>query len=197
MKLCVPEKILKQHAVVLGKTGAGKTRAFRSLVPVADWYQDTGITIGDKDSYGNLRSVWIYGLDELDSLRKGDVTRIKNFLTAPRDHYRPPYGHRAQDFYRQNVFCGTTNEEQYLVDRTGNRRFWPVRIADVIDTDRIAADRDQLWAEAVVRYRAGDRWHVDTPLLRQLCTEQQADRMQRDPWVDIIAEWLAKHGGRT
>jgi putative DNA primase/helicase len=176
--------------VLEGQTGAGKTSAFRELVPVSEWYSDTPLDLANKDALDNLRAVWIYGLDELDSLRKGEVTKVKNFITSRRDHYRPPYAHRARDFLRQNVFGGTTNEDEYLIDRTGNRRFWPVRVAPSVDWQGIARDRDQLWAEAVHRYRAGEPWHVDTAGLRTLCEAQQTERVQQDPWVEMIAAWL-------
>jgi predicted P-loop ATPase len=178
--------------ILEGATGAGKTSVFRNLVPVREWYSDTPLDLSNKDSLDALRSVWIYGLDELDSLRKGEVTRIKNFLTQTRDRYRPPYGRRVRDYVRQNVFAGTTNEDEYLIDRTGNRRFWPVRVADVIDWGRIAAVRDQLWAEAFVRFEAGAAWHVDTQVLRVLCTAQQQDRTVVHPWVEIVRRWLAQ-----
>jgi len=176
--------------ILEGATGRGKTSAFRALVPDPSWYADSGIDVGDKDSYGALRAVWIYGLDELDSLRKGEVTRIKNFLTATRDHYRPPYAKRARDFLRQNVFGGTTNETEYLIDRTGNRRFWPVRVDQNVDVAGIVAARDQLWAEALHRYREGEPWHVDTPGFRTLCEAQQAERLQEDPWTPMVIGWI-------
>ena len=176
--------------VLEGQTGAGKTSAFRELVPVETWYSDTPLDLGNKDALDNLRAVWIYGLDELDSLRKGEITRVKNFITSRRDHYRPPYAKRARDFLRQNAFGGTTNEDQYLIDRTGNRRFLPVRAASKIDVAGIARDRDQIWAETVARYRRGDPWHVDTPGLRTLCEAAQAERVQQDPWLEMIATWL-------
>ncbi len=175
--------------LIEGTQGLGKTSAFRALVPVPGWYADTGITIGDKDSYQNLHGVWIYGLDEIDSLKRGELTKVKNFLTATQDRYRPSYGRRAQTFPRQCIFGGTTNEDEYLSDRTGNRRFWPVR-AGRIDVEAIARDRDQLWAEARTRYESGEPWHVDTPELRKLCAVEQGARIQQDPWTEIVAPWL-------
>lgn len=190
-RIMVPGCQVDCTLILEGPSGRGKTSAFRSLVPVQSWYADSGIDIGDKDSYGALRAVWLYGLDELDSLRKGEITRVKNFLTATFDHYREPYAKRARDFLRQNVFCGTTNEAQYLVDRTGNRRFLPVRVTHV-DLEALRYDRDQLWAEAVARYRAGEAWHVDTLGFRVLCEEQQAERLlAEDPWTGLVHEWLA------
>lgn len=176
--------------VVEGWQGAGKTSGFRALVPVPEWYADTGIVVGSKDSYGALHGIWIYGIDELDSARRVELTKLKSFITQTRDHYRPPYAERDEDFVRQNVFCGTTNEDQYLPDRTGNRRIWPARCLRPVDVVAIARDRDQLWAEAVRLFDAGHPWHVDTPGLHLLCEAQQAERQETDPWTDIIATWL-------
>jgi predicted P-loop ATPase len=176
--------------IAQGPQGIGKTSAFRALVPVPTWYADTSVTIGDKDSYQNLHGVWLYGLDELDSVTRGERTKTKNFLTQTRDKYRPSYGHAARSFARQNVFCGTTNEETPFTDRTGNRRFWPTRVLRPINVAGIARDRDQLWAEALHRYARSAPWHVDTPELRALCEAEQAERLQADPWESMVAAWL-------
>jgi hypothetical protein len=177
--------------ILEGPQGAGKTSGLRALVPKPEWYADTGINIGDKDSYQNLRGVWIYGLDELDSLRRSDVTRVKTFLSQTSDRYRESYGRRARSFQRQNVFVGTTNESEYLIDRTGNRRFWPVKVGSV-NIQAIVRDRDQLWAEARTRFERQESWHVDTLELRAACEREQTDRVQTDPWVEIIAAWLLR-----
>ena len=181
--------------ILEGAQGLGKTRAFRTLVPVDDWFASTGLDLGNKDSLDALRAVWIYGLDELDSLRRGEVTRWKSFLTQNRDHYRPPYARRARDFARQNVFCGTTNESEYLSDRTGNRRFWPVKAGTTGEIDYLAIrrDRDQLWAEAFARQVAGEEWHINKDSgLRLLAEQQQDERVQEHPWEEPIRVWLER-----
>lgn len=172
------------------KQGWYKTSAFRELVPVRNWYSDTGVEIGNKDSMQALHGVWIYGLDELDSLSRSEITRTKTFLTQTVDRFRPPFGKRPRDFPRQNVFVGSTNQSEYLSDSTGNRRFWPARLLRPIDVETIRRDRDQLWAEAVARFDSGEKWHVDTPGLRVLCEAEQAERVTDDTWLPIIAEWL-------
>jgi len=174
------------------KQGRRKSSAFRALVPNREWQSETGVVIGDKDSYQNLHGVWIYVFDELGAIRKGDLAKVKNFLTSPRDRYRPPYGHTPKDFLRQNVFAGTVDSDDYLTDRAGNRRYWPVRIRGTIDVESIARDRDQLWAEALVRYESGERWYVDTPELQALCEEEQVDRVQVDVRQPAVAEWLSR-----
>lgn len=167
--------------------GIGKSTGVRVLGGA--WCADTGITVGDKDSYQSLRRVWIYEFAELAAVKGREAERVKNFLSSRQDHYRPSYGRRTRDFPRQCVFCGSTNEAQYLVDRTGNRRFWPVRCAKV-DVQRLTEDRDQLWAEAVTRFKNGEAWHVDSAELAKLCEGEQADRQAPDDWIPIVAEWL-------
>lgn len=187
------------HTLILEsrEQGLRKSSGFRALVPVPTWFSETPIAIGSKDSYAALHGCWIYCLDELDSIRRSDNTRTKSFLTSVRDRYRPPYGRHAQDFPRQNVFCGATNEEQYLSDATGNRRYWPARVERPADTDAIERDRDQLWAEALVAYRAEEPWWDDTSEFHDLCVAEQAKREMPDGWeAPFRAYLLAKDSGR-
>lgn len=183
--------------VLEGPQGYGKTTALQSLMKDERWYADTGINIGEKDSFQALRNKWIYCLDELDSLRRNEVTKTKSFISAQSDRYRPSFARRARDFPRCCVFAGTTNEAEYLVDVTGNRRFWPVTVKRPINWDLIRNDRDQLWAEAMVCYKAGERWHVDSDEFRKLCSEAQAERVQEDPWTRHIALFMTSPKSRS
>jgi predicted P-loop ATPase len=178
------------HLLILEspEQGTGKSTALNILA--GEYFADTGIVLGDKDSYQNLRRVWIYEFGELSAIRSAkDVERVKGFVTSRSDHYRPSYGRRALDFPRQCVFAGSTNETTYLADRTGNRRFWPVKTGR-IDLAGLALDRDQLWAEAVTRYSSNEPWHVDSLELVNQCREQQEEREHLDPWVQFVTEWL-------
>lgn len=176
--------------ILEGKQGIRKSSALRALVPSPELYTETGVNVGDKDSYQLLHGIWIYSFEELASLKRGDLEKTKSFITSPKDRYRPSYGRGTRDFPRQNVFAGTTNEDQYFIDRTGNRRFWPILVETACDVEAIVRDRDQLWAEALVRYRRGEKWHVDTPELKALCEAEQSKRVLPDPWEDIVAQWL-------
>ena len=112
--------------------------------------------------------------------------RSKRMLSCRSDRYRSPYGRYAEDFPRQCVFVGTTNETQYLRDVTGARRFWPVTVGD-IDLTRIENDRDQLFAEAVHFYKSGAKWH-EIPT-RDAEVEQEKRRVI-DEWEGIVERFL-------
>jgi putative DNA primase/helicase len=172
--------------------GQRKSSALRALVPDDSWFGETPIEIGNKDSYQALRGKWIYALDELDSTRRAEQTKVKSFLTSRIDSYRPSYGRRTQDFPRHTIFCGSTDQENYLPDRAGNRRYWPLRIKRA-DTVALERDRDQLWAEAYKRWKRGETWWDDTPEFRALCEAEQADRELPDDWESIIAEWVRRY----
>ena len=177
------------HVLVLqGPQGIGKSRALRALVPDPSWFTDEiGYDLG-KDSAERLRGKWIIELSELDALSKAEATRIKAFLTREADRYRPAYARHARDFPRQCVFAGTTNVDTFIRDPTGGRRFWPTRVGR-IDVSSLVAVRDQLWAEALVRYERGEGWHL-TPAVEAIASEEQGQRMQVDPWAEQLAPWL-------
>lgn len=178
------------HVLVLeGPQGRGKSTALRILASDR-WFADTGLVLGDKDSYQNLRGVWVYELSELSGIRGRDAERIKSFLSSPADRYRPSYGRYVRVYPRQTVFAATTNEHGYLRDPSGGRRFWPVRCGRA-DLEALARDREQLWAEAVARYRAGEPWHLDAPNLVFAAGLEQQDRFEHDDWEDIISGWLS------
>ena len=184
------------HALVLeGKQGLGKSSALEALASMP-WFSDTPITFGDKDSYEALRGVWIYELAELSSLRRSDVEAQKAYISKRHDRYRRPYGEGPTTWKRQVVFAGTTNDDRYLIDPTGNRRFWPIRCG-AIDIEAIRRDRDQLWAEAVVRYQQKEPWHMETIELVQAAAEEQAERVSDDDWETAVIRWLETDKAKT
>lgn len=177
--------------ILEGSQGIGKTSAFRALMHDPTWYAESSAGVDSKDFFENLRGVWLMGFDELDSLTRRSLTRVKTVLTSVRDKYRKSYGHYSDSHPRCCGFCGSTNEVQYFNDYTGSRRLWPVRVLRPIDVPHIVEDRDQIWAEALVRWQAGEPWHVDSPELLKLCEAEQEQRLEIDAWEDPIVEWLA------
>lgn len=175
--------------ILAGSQGLGKSRGLRALAVRPQWFSDSAIDFRSKDAYQVLPGTWIYELAELDSFRRSEASAIKAFLAAQEDRYRPSYGRNTVHMPRQTVFCGTTNEEEFISDPTGSRRFWPVRVS-VVDTEAIEADRDQIWAEAQAAYAAGETWWLDPGADDELRQESEQYR-QVDAWEAPIARWVA------
>ena len=180
--------------ILEGKQGKGKSTVVSTLF--GDWFADAPIPIGDKEAYQLIHGKWAWELAELDSFNKSDVTALKQFFSQRVDRFRPSYGRYAQDHHRQTQFWGTTNQDCYLRDYTGNRRFWPVFCAQV-HLDWVRENRDQLWAEAKHRYdqraETGATWWIEgnsPPEDIQVVEDAQNSRLQRDPWEDVLREWL-------
>jgi predicted P-loop ATPase len=161
------------HVLVLeGAQGIGKTSAARALAVQPEWFAGNLPDIHTKDAALQLCGRWIIEIAELKAIRNSQVEATKNFITETRDTFRPPYGRRTGQFPRQCVFVATTNESEYLRDRSGNRRYWPVRCAR-IDVTALERDRDHLYAEAMHLYRAGSAWHLTDDEIRLALSEQQ------------------------
>jgi predicted P-loop ATPase len=177
------------HMLILeGAQGARKSTAIKVLAG-EEWFTDELPELGSKDAALHMQGVWIVEIAELDAIGRAEVSRIKAFLTRTTDRFRPPYGRYTVEVPRQCVFAGTVNPDTYLRDETGNRRFWPLRCG-TIDIAALARDRDQLWAEAVHRFRAGAIWWIDDPALLAEAREEQDRRYQSDAWDDLIEHWL-------
>ncbi len=172
-----------------GIQGKRKSTALLTLAGV-DWFtDDLGAEIPHKDAGAGLQGKWIVELAELDAIRGREMTTVKAWLARKVDRFRPSYGRRVKDFPRQNVFCGSTNKDQWLEDETGGRRFWPVR-SGTIDVDGLERDRDQLWAEAWHRFKLGETTYFDAAG-EALAAEQQAQRQTVDSWREDVETWIA------
>jgi Virulence-associated protein E-like domain len=176
------------HMLVLeGPQGRKKSSALAALF-TQRWFTDELAEIGTKDSAMQLRSIWLVEIAELDAMSRADISRVKAFLSRTTDRFRPPYGSRVIECARQCVFAGSTNEQTYLKDPTGGRRFWPIRIGN-LQLDAIERDRDQLFAEAVTLFESGGQWWLD-PETERLAADEQAARYHDDPWDASIASFL-------
>lgn len=173
--------------ILRGPQGSGKSTGLATLFgeswidsPTAEW--------GTKDFFQHLHSgIWCLELAELAGMRRNEVEHIKRIVTAQSDRFRPPYGRAQENFPRQTIFTGTTNSDEFLKDPTGNRRFLPIEVRK-IDLAAIKRDRDQLWAETVIRYQAGETWH-EIPW-----AEAESEReavFEADAWEEKIGPWLS------
>lgn len=183
-----------------GAQGAGKSRLCRVLG--GPWALETSIELGNKDSMQLCATSWILDLSELVSLRRSENNTLKSYFTRTIDRFRPPYAKGPVKFARRCVFVGTTNDHFYLTDVTGNRRYWPVRCGEEFDTEALARDRDQFWAQAVHHYqqylsaqqsgvsaKANPwKWWLERDE-QTVANEQTTQRMATGYFLEKIEEW--------
>ncbi len=178
--------------ILEGKQGVRKTSALRVLG--GPFFVTMQLVLGDKDTKMLAARNWIVELAELASLRRGESASQKAFLTTTEDQCRPPYGRVLVRWPRRCVFVGTVNPDDggYLTDTTGNRRYWPVLCGPGM-YDRLevlARDRDQIWAEAVALYKAGECWWLNAS--DQSTADAQADERLGESAIESrTAEWWA------
>ncbi|MGH1352784.1 MAG: VapE domain-containing protein [Methyloligellaceae bacterium] len=185
-----------QELVVLeGSQGRGKSTAIRKLCPDTSWYSDDlPLNASPKTVVEQTFGKWIIEASELTG-RNHDIRALKRFLSATTDRTRLAYERLTRDYPRQWIPIGTTNESEYLVDSTGNRRYWPIKIKE-FDLDRLTPDyRDQLWAEAVHMHLRGLSLKLD-PDLWESARREQAKRFNSDPWEDILRHLLPESSCR-
>lgn len=142
--------------------------------------------IESKDFLQGLRGKFLIEIAELEGFSKAEDRAIKRIITTRTDRYRPSYGRSSKDFPRRCIFVGTTNEEGYLKDVTGGRRFWPIKVG-FINREWLQRDRDQFFAEAYQRFLNNESWY-EVPA--EAAKEEQDLRRERDEWESQILNYL-------
>jgi hypothetical protein len=175
--------------ILEGPQGALKSTAIGKLFH--PWFSDELADLGSKDAAMQMSGIWGVELAELDAMSRAEISRTKAFISRKIDRFRPPYGRRLIERQRPCVFWGTTNASGYLKDETGGRRFWPIKVG-AIDLVGLAANRDQLWAEAQALYRVGTPWWIKDRAIQEAAEEQQRERYQGDAWDEPIATYVAR-----
>jgi hypothetical protein len=127
-------------------------------------------------------------LAELAGIRGAASEKVKSFFSRTEDLIRLPYGRRIERRPRGFVLCGSTNSDTPFTDETGNRRYWPVKCGE-INIEKLRADRDRLWAEAVVRFNKGEQWWL-TDAVEELAARAQRACYEPGQWDEIITAWL-------
>ena len=159
------------------------------------WFNDGIRTFEGKEASELLQGVWLVEIGELDAFRRTDEARIKQFLSLRSDRFRAAYGRHVKDIPRCCVFFGTTNTPVFLRDKTGNRRFWPVDVGVVPRTKTVWRDLDdeldQIWAEAVMRWRLGETLYL-TGELEELARAEQEDHREVSSKEGIVLDFVEK-----
>ncbi len=179
--------------VLEGAQGTGKSTALQILAGPGNHSDNEILTLDTKGQMEAMAGVWIYELSELSGLRKAEVEKVKAFASRSDDRARMAYGHYTETRKRQCIFVATTNEEKYLRDLTGNRRFLPVKTG-AIDLAALRRDRDQLLAEAAHREAESESIALPEELWGAAAVEQ-AERLEDDPWAEKLASVNGKAFG--
>lgn len=175
--------------------GTGKSSFFKAIGK--NWFSDTFMTVQGKDSFEQLQGTWVMEMAELAGLKKADIESIKHFISKQEDSFRPAYARVPETFPRQCVFVATTNESTFLRDPSGNRRFMPVDIKNVklVDNPKLMEfirDKeiiDQIWAEAVHKFRKGELLYL-SPEAEKIASVEQTMHSEVDERRGIIENYL-------
>jgi hypothetical protein len=142
-----------------------------------------------------VQGVWLVEIGELEAFNKSEIGRIKQFLSQCEDIFRAAYGRHTQWCPRRCVFFGTSNNGEYLRDKTGNRRFWPLDISIINPIKNVFSDLDeevdQLWAEAFTRWQLGEPLYLSGEIEKAALAEQESHR-ESDVKEGIVKEFLER-----
>lgn len=175
--------------VLQGKTGYRKSTFFKVLWG-SDWFTDSVIDF-DTANLLTLHQYWCCEFAELETITsKKQAGQLKAFISRATDTFKRPYAKTSTPHKRQGVIVGSVNEWEFLVDTTGNRRFWVVPIAHKIDTDLIAQWRDRVWYLAYQDYLKGEFWHLEA-VLEEKSQEYSQEYLFTDAWLTPELErWI-------
>lgn len=179
--------------IFTGPQGLGKSTFLAKLGK--EWYSDSLESFEGKEASELIQGTWINELGELTSFSKSETNMIKRFLSKTDDIYRKAYGRNTEKYPRRCVFFGTSNDTEFLRDKTGNRRFWPVAVGVKKSTKSIWVDLDkevdQIWAEAYLNYIMGEELDLNKEA-QKVAKEMQDEYSVKDVREGEIVEFLNK-----
>jgi predicted P-loop ATPase len=174
--------------ILQGGQGAGKSTFFKTLAG-PDWFNDSLPPMGTPNMISTMYKAWINEWAELEVVfGQKDTSATKAFITTAEDNLRRPYERSIETLKRSSVLVGTTNQDEFLRDATGNRRFWPITVGDRIDNAYLEKHRDKIWAAAVALYKQREQWYL-TSEEEALARERAKDYQEADPWESLILDY--------
>ena len=178
--------------ILQGEQGFHKSSFFKVLAG-PEYFDDSLGAISDKDEKLKLHQTWFAEWAELESVfKRKDISNTKNFLSSSVDVVRPPYGRQTETMPRRSIIVGTTNQDEFLSDPTGNRRFWVIPVQRPIDLERLKQNRDRIWGAALALYKANEQWWL-TPDEENQAQILIKDYLSSDPWQSKIETYLTNN----
>lgn len=177
--------------IIKGAQGIGKTRFWENLA--SSQYYSCCPAAQERDFLDIVHSVWIYEFAEFEVLISSrSAGKTKNLITTCCDHYRPAYAQKKLTRARRSIFTGTVNEEIFLNDPTGSRRYAVIEVQDEIPTEKVKADRDKIWKAAMAAYRAGEPVRLSAADEKHSAERNKAHELE-DPWLSKVETWLERN----
>ena len=179
--------------ILVGAQGIGKSTFLRLLG--GEWFNDSLNSFEGKEACLMIQGSWLIELQELNGMNKAEENAVKQFLSKTDDIYREPYGRRTGRYPRRCVFFGTTNDDEFLRDKTGSRRFLPIdctgKPAKSVFED-FAGEVPQIWAEALACYRLGETLYLDSEELSAAAKAAQEEHALHSAKEGIIREFVER-----
>lgn len=179
--------------VLVGPQGCRKSTTLAKLGK--SWFSDSFYTVQGKEAYEQIQGFWLIEMGEMAATRKAELESIKQFVSKQSDSYRAAYAKRTQEHPRQCAFFGTTNDDEFLRDATGGRRFWPVTVTDKgrETGDYFTAEIvDQVWAEIVMRYSAGENWYLDNAKIEAVARQIQDAHTEMNGKQGVLEQFVER-----
>lgn len=175
--------------ILRGRQGAKKSTFFKALAGGKEYFDDSLANVNDKDEKLKLHRVWFVEWAELETVfKRKDVSNTKAFLSSSVDYVRPPYGREIEEMLRPSIIVGSTNEDEFLSDSTGSRRFWVVPVLQDFDIELLQRERDRIWAAAVSLYRSSEQWWLTQS--EEMEAASIAEQFQTsDPWDEVVIKY--------
>ncbi len=180
--------------ILTGPQGIGKSTLLRKLG--RKWFSDSLTSFVGKEARELVQGVWIIEVGELTALSQAENNQAKQFLSQCEDIFRAAYGRRTLPYPRRCVFFGTSNTHDYLRDKTGGRRFWPVDVGAVPAAKNVFTqldgEIDQIWAEALMRFQVGELLYMEKGIQAEAARGEQESHRERSPWEGVIQDFLER-----
>lgn len=179
--------------VLYGEQGTGKSTFAETLAN--RWRGSISLTDVKKEQYETLQRSWIVEIPEFKGMRTADVDAVKDLISSRSDNFREAYARKWNKNPRHSILIGSTNNEHFLKDTSGNRRFWIVKVTGGKGVrhwrDTLKAEIGQIWAEAYAIYKGGEPLMLPDDLDKQIrARAEDFNEIMGDPLRDYLAEWL-------